>query len=211
VTIQPIDRAHAPQALTLLRDLNVSLYGSQSPAIHAALVQDGINHRIDFRIALEGEGVLGLVLAAPASYQWAFLIRHWLIALRCVTSRAAERLTPARPHHLVAVPRRSAAAVEPSTPPRSWNEPGDAWRIVFVGTAPRARGRGVAARLYEAVMAERSLVARIAKENAASLRLHQSLGWRLFADGKVVLAVHLRGGPNRERDYRAPEARSASG
>jgi len=41
-------------------------------------------------------------------------------------------------------------------------------------------------------MAERSLVARIAKDNTPSIRLHRSLGWRLYADGPVVLAVYER-------------------
>jgi hypothetical protein len=39
-------------------------------------------------------------------------------------------------------------------------------------------------------MSNRSLVARIARDNVASLRLHESLGWRLYPDGDVVLAVH---------------------
>jgi L-amino acid N-acyltransferase YncA len=41
-------------------------------------------------------------------------------------------------------------------------------------------------------MRDRSLVARIAADNHASIRLHRSVGWRLYPDGEVVLAVHER-------------------
>jgi len=48
----------------------------------------------------------------------------------------------------------------------------------------------VAADLYRALMRDRSLVARVAPANHASIRLHRSVGWRLYPDGDVVLAVH---------------------
>ena len=76
----------------------------------------------------------------------------------------------------------------------TWAEPGDAWRIIYVGTAPAARGRGIGADLYRTITAERPLVARIAADNTASIRLHRSTGWQLFRDGEVLLAVH-RGPP----------------
>jgi hypothetical protein len=41
-------------------------------------------------------------------------------------------------------------------------------------------------------MRDRSLVARIAADNHVSLRLHRAVGWRLYPDGGVVLAVHER-------------------
>jgi ribosomal protein S18 acetylase RimI-like enzyme len=75
---------------------------------------------------------------------------------------------------------------------RTWDRPGDAWRIIFIGTAAEARGRNVASALYRNLMADRSLVARIALDNVASIRLHQSAGWSLYRDGGVVLAVHVR-------------------
>jgi hypothetical protein len=79
-------------------------------------------------------------------------------------------------------------------PPRTWTHPGDAWRIIVVGTAAEARGLGVAAALYRAVMRDRSLVARIAADNEPSIRLHRSVGWHLYRDGDVVLAVHVKDG-----------------
>jgi hypothetical protein len=188
--IERLDRAHAPQAAALLGALRVSLFGVQSAALHRALVDDGIAGRIDFRIAFDGSQLEGLVVAAPKSYWLSLLLRHWGIALGCVRARlfpphAAEGTGDRRP------PPSSGLPADP--PSRSWSEPGDAWRIIIVGTAADSRGKGVAGRLYRSVMAERSLVARIAADNAASLRLHESLGWRLVADGDVVLAVHGRG------------------
>jgi hypothetical protein len=41
-------------------------------------------------------------------------------------------------------------------------------------------------------MRDRSLVARIAADNKPSIRLHRSVGWRLYRDGEVVLAVHVK-------------------
>src|SRR5262249_31095534 len=70
----------------------------------------------------------------------------------------------------------------------------NAWRIIVVGTAPDMRGRGIAADLYRVLMRDRTLVARIAVDNHASIRLHRSVGWRLYPDGDVVLAVHERCG-----------------
>jgi len=63
--------------------------------------------------------------------------------------------------------------------------------------------------LYRGVMADRSLVARIARDNEASLRLHASLGWRLYDDGDVVLAVHVCEAPNRPPQPSAARSRAA--
>jgi hypothetical protein len=92
-----------------------------------------------------------------------------------------------------AVPSETQALMQAGVPPRTWRDPGDAWRIIFVGTAADARGKGIAAQLYQSVMTDRSLVARVALDNTASIRLHYSLGWRLYRDGGVALAVHVRG------------------
>ena len=93
--------------------------------------------------------------------------------------------------HPAAVDFQSNGAFDPGAPPVTWSNPGNAWRIIFVGTAPEARGAGIAASLYRSVMRDRSLVARIARDNHASIRLHRAVGWRLYADGDVVLGVHL--------------------
>jgi len=127
------------------------------------------------------------VLTAPAAYWWQAMLRHWLLAFDVV----AARLTT---HHAAAVfgrhpPTPDQIRFETAPPSRTWQRPRDASRVIFVGTAPAARGRGVGGELYRNVMRDRPLVARIARDNIASLRLHESLGWRLYPDGNVVLAV----------------------
>jgi hypothetical protein len=161
-----------------------------------ALVNDAIAGTIDARVAVEGVAVRGVVLAAPSRYWRLALLKHWRLASACLRARfrhAGKRRT-------TEVAKGTAPPSSlPFSPPRTWDLPGDAWRIIFVGTASAARGQGVAGRLYGDIMSNRSLVARIARDNVASLRLHKSLGWQLYPDGDVVLAVHLHEEPATRR------------
>jgi hypothetical protein len=201
--IQPLDAKYAPQTIALLQDLRLSLFGISSRRVYTALVNDGVQGRIDCRVAAESSGLLGVVLAAPASYWRSTLLKHWDIAVECLRTRISSRLSGAfrlRQGSGQISPHQRGTTVfcldaDAGTPPRTWNEPGDAWRIIFIGTTAVARGQGVAAKLYRSLMADRSLVARIALDNAPSIRLHQSLGWRLYPDAGVALAVHLRDWP----------------
>jgi len=189
VEVHAIDRRYAPQAVQLLGELRLSLFGIQSRRLHTALVDDGIVKRIYFRIAVEAGKVLGVVVAAARSYWMIAPLAHWRIAIDCIKARSARRASADR----APVTHADVAfQLDGGTPPRTWNAPGDAWRIILIGTDPAARGRGVAAQLYRAVMADRSLVARIALDNTASLRLHRAVGWRLYRDKDVALAVHVR-------------------
>jgi GNAT superfamily N-acetyltransferase len=185
--IQRVDRVHANEAAALLTELRVSLLGAHSVDLHRTLVYDALAGRIDCRIAVDDGGVCGIVVAAPASYWPMLLLRNWRIAAEFARAKLARGggngEAPAQ-HRLL-------TTFAGGVPPFTWTNPGDAWRIIIVGTAERARGRGIAAALYRALMTERSLAARIACDNAASLRLHESLGWQLFPDGDVVLAVHV--------------------
>ncbi|HKB09019.1 MAG TPA: hypothetical protein VKD69_00140 [Vicinamibacterales bacterium] len=192
--VQRLDGSHAAPAAALLAELRVSLFGIHSRRLYDALVADSVGGKIDGRIAAASGEVCGVVLAAPRGYWTSAPLTHWRLGLEC----ARARLFGGPPFHAA---HSSSAAAKPSTPRvayddgpprRMWDEPGDAWRIIIVGTAASARGRGVAAELYRAVMRDRSLVARIAADNHASLRLHRSVGWRLYPDGDVVLAVHER-------------------
>jgi hypothetical protein len=182
--IRRVDRQNAEPTIALLDELQVSLFGVQSHPLHVALVSDAIVGTIDARVALEGVSVRGVVLAAPSRYWRLALLKHWRVASACLRVRlrdAGKRPTAETPGESVPTP---------ASPPRTWDRPGGAWRIIFVGTARLARGQGVAHRLYGDIMSDRSLVARIARDNLASLRLHESLGWQLYPDGDVVLAVH---------------------
>ena len=177
--IRAVDRQHAKRTIELLDELQVSLFGVQSHPLHVALVSDAVAGTIDARVALEGVSVRGVVLAAPTRYWRLALLKHWRVASACMRARFRHA--------------GQTRATEPALPPsssRTWDHPGDAWRIIFIGTARAARGQGVARRLYGDIMSRRSLVARVARDNVASLRLHESLGWQLYPDGDVVLAVH---------------------
>jgi ribosomal protein S18 acetylase RimI-like enzyme len=208
IAVQPLSSEFSRQTAALLDELRVSLFGVQSARLYATLTSDALHQRIDCRIAIAADRVCGAVLAAPRSYWLSTLVRHAGLALACAQGRllaprpSPETDPPGRAGeslHLAGDRKPAAAPAGPvhggydsSRPPRTWATPGDAWRIIFVGTAPEARGLGVAAALYRALMRDRSLVARIAADNAPSLRLHRSLGWRLYLDGDVVLALHLK-------------------
>jgi ribosomal protein S18 acetylase RimI-like enzyme len=188
ISLEYLDRTRAQQTRALLRRLDVSLFGTNSPRLHAALVNDAVAGRIDGRIATMSGDVCGVVLAAPRAYWTSALLRHWSAALDCLRARIARPSASPAVEHSVA----PAVRFDSGRPERTWTSPGDAWRIIFIGTAPAARGRGVAALLYRSLMPDRSLVAHIARENEASIRLHRSVGWRLYPDGDVVLAVHVQ-------------------
>jgi hypothetical protein len=193
LTIERLHRRHRHDAIALLDALRVSLFGVSSHRLHAALAADAAAGAIDGRLALDGGRVCGVVLAAPSSYWQSALLRHWPLAVECLVARIPRAWL----HHRDAHSQSDAARDgrfrhRRGLPPRTWNDPGDAWRIIIVGTAEQARGRGVARDLYRSLMADRALVARIAPDNSASIRLHESLGWQLYPDGPVLLAVHQR-------------------
>jgi len=188
MNIERVSKKSATQTVALLDDLHVSLLGISSRHLMTVVVNDGIRDAIDCRIACDQGEAKGVVIAAPASYWRSLPAKHWEIALASVRARLAGH--PASSPAVV--PSETHALMQAGVPPRTWRNPRDAWRIIFVGTAAHARGKGIAAQLYQSVMADRSLVARVALDNTASIRLHHSLGWRLYRDGGVALAVHVR-------------------
>jgi GNAT superfamily N-acetyltransferase len=188
MNIERVSQEYAPRSVALLEDLHVSLLGISSRRLLTVVVDDGIRAAIDCRIACDQGEAKGIVIAAPASYWRSLPAKHWGIAAASVRARLAGH--PAASSSVV--PSETLALLQTGSPPRTWSDPGDAWRIIFVGTAADARGKGIAAQLYQSVMADRSLVARVALDNTASIRLHHSLGWRLYRDGGVALAVHSR-------------------
>lgn len=199
MTVEPLGVPHVPHATALLDDLRVSLFGIASHRLHAALADDAAARAIDGRVAIHDRGrIVGIVLAAPAQYWRSALIKHWTLAAECAAARLANsvRTAAATPHH-----SRVESDRDGQPPARTWADPGDAWRIIIVGTAPSARGGGVGRALYRRIMADRSLVARIARDNTASIRLHESLGWKIYPDGDVLLAVH-----DRDRTFVDPTA-----
>src|SRR5205823_5354949 len=91
VNVQHVDQRHAAQAIELLGDLRLSLFGVRSRRLHTALVNDGVKRCIDFRIAVESEKVCGVVLAAPASYWRSAPLKHWGLAVESLRARLAGR------------------------------------------------------------------------------------------------------------------------
>ena len=195
IAVHRLDAWHAPQTSSLLGDLRASLFGVQTSRLHRALVADALSGRIDCRIATISNQVCGTVLAAPRSYWAGALARHPDLALACVGARLMARSARPKGTRGGSTPEAPKnVQLDGGPPPLTWTAPGNAWRIVIVGTAPDARGLGVGAALYRAIMRDRSLVARIAIDNTPSIRLHRSVGWRLYRDGSVVVAVHVKSG-----------------
>lgn len=222
MTVEQLRSGHVRDVVELLDDLRVSLFGVSSRRLHVVLARDAAAGIIDGRVAVDGGRVKGVVLAAPARYWRSALLRHWRLAIECVgarLSRRAIRDAAAAP----ALRSIGPAATDAGTrrrPQRSgvgghastWTNPGDAWRIIIVGTAASARGAGVGGAMYRRLMAERSLVARIAPDNTPSIRLHESLGWQIFPDGDVLLAVHnLQRGRALTRANRSHSADAVAG
>jgi hypothetical protein len=195
-TVLPIAANHAGDTRALLADLRVSAFGISSPRLHAALIEDALEGRILCRVATQSNRIVGVVLAGPASYWRSVLVTHWRLAIECAGSRLAAMLSRggARSRDRDHVDDASIRDpwIDDGPPSRTWADPSDAHRIIFVGTAVEARRQGIAAQLYRALMIDHSLVARIASDNVRSLALHYSLGWRLYRDGGGVLAVYER-------------------
>jgi GNAT superfamily N-acetyltransferase len=193
IAVNDLSEEYARQTASLLDDLHVSLFGIQSGGLHRALIADALAGRVDCRIATTSSQVCGTVIAAPRSYWSSALVRHPDVAWACARARLlASTAGPSDAPRDRGLKTPQNVQFESGPPAVTWTAPGNAWRIVIVGTAPDARGLGVGAALYRAIMRDRSLVARIAVDNEPSIRLHRALGWRLFLDGSVVLAVHLK-------------------
>jgi hypothetical protein len=191
ILITRLTERYASHATALLGELRVSLLAVCSASLQRALIEDAVAGRIDSRVALDDSRVVGIVLAAPREYWWQLPIWHWSVAREILRARLMLSEGHARSARDAAEPD-VLALLDTGSPVRTWTHPRDAWRIIFVGTAHSARGQGVAAQLYRDLMNERSLVARVDLRNRPSIRLHRSLGWRLYRDGDVALAVHLR-------------------
>jgi ribosomal protein S18 acetylase RimI-like enzyme len=160
-------------------------------------------------VAYANETPAGFVVGtrdATAFWRGALLRRPGVLLRVLATrlrARRARRAAPAGGGPPDALPSAPDGALEPGTFPDSslaghrWEDPdGDhGARIVFVGVRPAFRGGGIGEALYRAFFdaaAARGatlVLARIARDNHASIRLHRAAGWSLYRDADGVLAV----------------------
>ena len=143
-TVLPIAATHAGGTRALLADLRVSAFGISSPGLHAALVEDALGGRIMCRVAIRSNVIVGVVLAAPASYWRSVFVRHWRLAVECAGGRVAAMLSRQGRVHVRDRAHADDASVtgqwiDDDPPSRTWADPSDAHRIIFVGTAAEAR------------------------------------------------------------------------
>jgi ribosomal protein S18 acetylase RimI-like enzyme len=205
-----VDRASGPALVAMLGRLGVRLGGTDHPAVHRAVCAGAVGGdvRVLALVAEFDATPAGFVVATldTARYWRSALLRRPPLLARVVTTRLAARLAR-RPAH-ASVSDRSAArdrerpdALPPIAPaaeaPLRWDDPApDLAKIGFIGVLPEFRRRGVGEALYAALLdaararGARAVLARIASDNIASLRLHHAAGWRLFRDDLGVFAVY---------------------
>lgn len=82
----------------------------------------------------------------------------------------------------------------------------DGWLLEGLETRPDCRGRGYASRLLEAVLPELTgpVYAHVHRDNAASLAVHEKLGFRVCADTALVDGSYLPGFMTMVREEKEP-------
>jgi GNAT superfamily N-acetyltransferase len=176
----PLERRHHSAAIGLMDELRISVGGLMDKALYRAMCSSS---EVCCVTARAGEDLAGIALV---EFNRRWLWRRPLLVARMVMSRlrsknAARGESAAPPLAL------------PKNPPIHWSD--RAPRVLFIGVAPSWRGKGVGKSLYEAMFDEirrrshKYLLARIAPDNTASLRLHEETGWALYEDDGVVFAV----------------------
>jgi ribosomal protein S18 acetylase RimI-like enzyme len=199
----PLSPATRDALVRMLGELRVSVSGLVSPALHRALADAGAagDPHVVALVATVGGEPAGFVVAtrdAPAFWRRALLRRPATLA-RVVATRLLARLPRPARAHAAPTPSEADALPDARLAPRRWTDPDDASaaRIVFVGVRPAFRGRGVGESLYRAFFdaaAARGaalVLARIARDNQPSIRLHRAAGWDLYRDSDGVLAVRV--------------------
>ena len=205
---EPVTPASRDALVHLLGELRVSVSGLVSPALHRALADAGAanDERVIALLAYVGDEPAGFVVGTRgASTFWrATLLRRPAVLLQVLAARLRSRLAQSAPGTSTeASTPQSDAALESGTFPdsssarRRWEDPdgADGARIVFVGVRSAFRGRGIGEALYRAFFAAAAaqgatlVLARIARDNHASIRLHRAAGWSLYRDADGVLAV----------------------
>jgi ribosomal protein S18 acetylase RimI-like enzyme len=210
----PVGAATREALVRMLGRLRVPLGAIGGGAMHRAVATDAVagDRRVIALVAeVDGEPA-GFVVATLATgrYWRTLLLRRPRLLARVLADRVGARLARRVPRAVAPAPGVGAAAgsgsparaAVPLAPadaaPLRWGDDGpDVAKIGFIGVLPEFRRRGVGEALYAALFDEarargaRAVLARIAHDNVASLRLHHAAGWRLFADAQGPFAVYL--------------------
>ena len=201
-----VDERSADALRAMLSELQVAVSGFVSSGMHRALAAAA---------ARRDPGLIAIVAsldAVPAGFVVATrdsrrfwrrtLLRHPVLAVRVVL----HRLWPAGSASAVgdhAIGGRAEPSIDPTEhlpdaagAPYGWHDEGPKTvKIVFIGVRPAFRQRGVGDLLYRALFdvathrGADAVLARIARDNVASIRLHAAAGWHLYRDGDGVFAV----------------------
>ena len=205
----PVTPATRDTLVRLLGELRVPLGTIGGAAMHRAVAADAAAGRrevVALLADLDGAPAGFVVATLDTGRYWrTLLLRRLGLLVRVLAARlsgARRRSRQAGSDGAPAVARAGApAAAVPlgaeGDAPRRWQDDGaDVAKIAFIGVLPAFRRRGVGEALYAALFAEaarrgaRVVLARIAADNAPSLRLHQAAGWRLFGDAHGPFAVY---------------------
>jgi ribosomal protein S18 acetylase RimI-like enzyme len=182
--LQPEDHA---QAIDLMDQLRISVGGLLDRKLYSAICNS--SREICCVVARKEQELAGIALV-ELSRNW--IRRRPLLAVRMAIAKYRLRATSvssAEPAH----PAPPANVFPPAqNAPVRWAD--GAPRVLFIGVDPAFRGQGAGKLLYHAMFEEIRrqgkdwLLARIATDNLASIRLHQETGWMLYEDDAVVLA-----------------------
>lgn len=221
-----VDAGSRDDLVRMLGALRVPLGSVGGPRMHAAVADDAVASHPGLLalVAHLGDEPAGFVVATldTRRYWRSLLLRRPALLARVLGTRLGARLSGSRSGSRAAevAPPDRGTGPEPAVvlgsegeAPLRWTDDArDVAKIAFIGVLPAFRRRGVGEALYAALFAAalgrgaRAVLARIAADNLASLRLHHAAGWRLFTDADGPFAVYVLG-PDRARPAPAAPVR----
>jgi hypothetical protein len=158
--------------------LNASFGGLHGLGLWRTIAEDSVEHRLTGVVAhIDGE-CAGAAFSGRPAYGKEMLLRYPGLLFRFVLSRFQHHATRKAPGGVY-----EGELTEPA--PVTWQAPGEAERAIFVGVLPKFREIGIAAALCDERrhVAGKPILARIAVDNVASIRLHTRRGWKVWLDG----------------------------
>lgn len=183
--------ADAPALLELFEHTKPVIARLAHPAVHRAIVAEGLAHRRSVIAVSETNG--RLVAYAIIAWDWqrfrtAFVLRHPRVALLVAADlwRRRRRSAPAIPVHEPADRPQTVPAGAPARERSDarWSDGGPTIaKVLFTGVHPTMRGQGVATGLKAFYVDHlrrqgfRRIDAMVGRHNVASLALQRTSGW----------------------------------